>query len=137
MMHPQLAFVDAPYAAIAPLGVVILPVRIHASSIHSLIVKSPLTQATSIINGYLYVWNKPGLKKIVVTGILQDVFDLTTIPKCDDEGNIISESCYNILEDDFNIELSLQPALYKMCVNLLQYPLQIVKDITNDKTAQN
>ena len=49
----QLAFVEEPNAAIAPLKLFMSPALSHASSIHSVSVKFPLRHDTSKIKGFL------------------------------------------------------------------------------------
>lgn len=86
----------------------------------------------SIINEYLYIWNRPNLKLIKVEGIWEDITKWADIPSCNDE----EQPCFNIYDDDFGIDEDYKLQVYKLVFEMLKIPLSIIQDATNDSNAE-
>lgn len=84
----------------------------------------------SQVNGYIYFWNLPlNLKVVEIYGLWSNVSDLADIPCNDDSG---STTCYNVIDSDFPVDEELSHIMYKKAIELLQIPMQVVQDKTND-----
>lgn len=82
----------------------------------------------SIINNYLYIWNRPDLQFVKVTGVWEDPTKWSEIPDCTGELDV----CYNILTDDYPLDTDDQNMVYKMSIEMLGIPLKLQYDQTND-----
>lgn len=87
----------------------------------------------SIINDYLYIWNAPQQLKVVeISGIFSDPTELVDIPNCNPVTGTPTGLCFDILSSEYPLQLEYSLAVYQECLKLLQIPLQIQTDITND-----
>ncbi len=83
----------------------------------------------SQVNGYIYFWNLPlNLKVVEINAIWADVTKLIDIPCNDTTGG----NCYSLVDSDFPVDEELTHIVYKKAMELLQIPLQVVQDKTND-----
>lgn len=86
----------------------------------------------SIINSYLIIWNAPlTLKVILVSAIWSEVTDLETIPNCSSTGEPQGQ-CYDPLSSLYPLPDEYAQAAYKRLFELLNIPLQLPQDQTND-----
>lgn len=90
----------------------------------------------SIINDYLVVWNKLGLKAVLVKGIWEDISEWTTIPQCDVDGNFTEPDCYDILSKDFPISETMKDAIYDFVLAKIKIAKQLPSDRTNDSNNE-
>lgn len=87
----------------------------------------------SIINGYLYIWNASKKLKIVqVSGIFSDILELQNIPNCD--GTLNQPTCYNPLTQPYPLQDEYTYATYSKAFQLLNIPMAIQQDLTNDSS---
>lgn len=91
----------------------------------------------SIIGRKIVIFNAPKKWKAVqVEGIFEDPTQWAGITLCDKEtGEDTGISCFKVLEDEFPIDSELELPMYQMALQLLQIPLQILEDRTNDSSA--
>lgn len=86
----------------------------------------------SIINRKLIIWNAPlTLKVILISAIWSDVTELESIPNCDPNGNPQGQ-CFDILSSNYPLPDEYAQATYKRLFELLNIPLQLPQDQTND-----
>jgi hypothetical protein len=86
----------------------------------------------SIVNSYLVIWNAPlNLKVVLISGLWSNVLDLQHIPNCSEDG-VESGLCYNPLTTLFPLQEEYVRQAYKMTMELLNAPLQLPQDQTND-----
>lgn len=88
--------------------------------------------AGTIMDGYLYIWNNTKLKLIRVKVVPADPTVFADIPQCNEEGDVVSETCYDVYDQDFYLDEGLRDATYKLALELMKIPLQIPQDQTND-----
>jgi hypothetical protein len=86
----------------------------------------------SIVNSYLILWNVPlVLKAILIVGIWSDITQLGTIPNCSDDGTEHG-ACFNPMDMEYPLQDEYARPAYKMVMELLNIPLQLPQDQTND-----
>lgn len=86
----------------------------------------------SIINSYLILWNVPlTLKVILVTGLWIEVLDLAKIPNCDPSG-VSTGTCFDVYSSMYPLPEEYTAAVYQGVLKLLNVPLQLPQDQTND-----
>jgi len=92
----------------------------------------------SIIRGYIVIWNGDTThivpKAILVAGRFQDPTQWSEIPSCDSNGQVGSDACYDLLNDEFPIETDLVNAAYRRCLELLNISIQIPTDRINEQS---
>lgn len=88
--------------------------------------------AFSIVNRHIVIWNNLDYKAIEVEMVADDETEWAGIKFCDSEGVPTEQDCFNILEDDYPIDSELVEPAYRMVLELLNLPLQIQADQTND-----
>lgn len=86
----------------------------------------------TISNGYLEVYGSELLKYLWVDAPLEDPTALVDWNTC---GSDNTESCYDILSDEFPMEESLIPTLKEMIYKELGISRQMVEDERNDSRA--
>ncbi len=85
----------------------------------------------SNVNGYYYLWNVPlNLKLIEISGVFNNPFDLATIKGCDTNGNN-PNPCFT-LDSMFPLDDFLVDDAYRRAMGLLQIPMSVQQDLTND-----
>lgn len=85
----------------------------------------------SIINGYLYLWNlHKKIKVLQVSGYWSDLMALQNIPNCDP--NNPQNTCFDPLVQPFPLQEEYAHATYLKAFQLLNIPLQVPQDLTND-----
>lgn len=90
----------------------------------------------SIINDYLIIWNALDLKAVLVKGIWEDITQWSSIPECNEDGDIIAPNCYNPLTKDFPISETMKDAIYDFVLAKIKVPKQMVGDETNDSNNE-
>jgi len=94
----------------------------------------------SIIDQFIVLWNANTKhivpKAILVAGRFEDPTLWADIPACDADGNPTNVSCYDPYTEDFPIEGDLIDVCYRMCLELLNLPLQIPSDKLNEQQTQ-
>ena len=94
--------------------------------------RNPTDYYGSIVNGYLVLWNVPAsLKVILVSGIWSDVTQLSTIPNCSVDGEPMGV-CFDTMTTLFPLEDEYARVAYELTLKLLNVPMQIPQDQTND-----
>lgn len=88
--------------------------------------------AASIIDDHLVIWNNKKLKVIKITLLASDPAEFGKIKACNEEGEYVTEECYNIYDQPFYLDVELQDAVYRLALDLMKLPLQIPQDQTND-----
>lgn len=84
----------------------------------------------SNVNGYIYFWNLPlNLKVVQINGLWADMSGIANI-NCND--SMITTPCFDMLEQDFPLDEELADPIYTKAIQLLNIPLQLVSDKTND-----
>lgn len=86
----------------------------------------------SLVNRKIVIWNNLELKAIEVEQISDDETEWAGITMCDKDGNETEESCFDILNDNYPIDSELVDPAYRMVLELLNLPLQLQEDKTND-----
>jgi len=86
----------------------------------------------SIVNNHLIIWNVPlTLKIVLVSGIWTNPLDLINIPNCLEDGTV-TNMCYNPIDSMYPLQDEYAEDAYKMTLGLLNIPLQLPQDQTND-----
>jgi len=86
----------------------------------------------SIVNHYLILWNVPlTLKVISVNGLWTNPIDLVHIPNCLNDGVEVG-TCFDPLTQDYPLEDEYAEDVYMKVLKLLNIPLQLPQDQTND-----
>lgn len=86
----------------------------------------------SIVNNRLIIWNAPlSLKVILISAMLYDPMDASTIPNCDPNGTPVGV-CFDPLTMMYPLQEEYTRAAYEMTLNLLGKSIQIPQDQTND-----
>jgi len=86
-----------------------------------------------IINNKLFIFGSLKLKIVIIEAVWEDPFSLYNVPKCDNTGNILSNNCWNPLEDDFPFERNFDLQLYITALKLLG--IKTIED--NSENGQN
>lgn len=88
----------------------------------------------TIYNEYLYLIGYPdnALKALLVEMILEDPSQADEITLCDTNGVPQDETCFNPLEDTFQIDGHLIGAMIEMTLKTLAIPLALPEDVSND-----
>jgi len=99
-------------------------------------IKKTTEYIASILNGYIYFWNLPhNQKAIEIVGLFSNPLELSDIPSCNPLSGEVSGQCYNTQTSEFPLEEEYKLMVYKLCMQVLQIPLQISQDVTNDSNA--
>lgn len=86
----------------------------------------------SLINERLVIWNAPlSLKVISVNGLWSNPIELSTIPNCSSDGSEVGV-CYDPLTQLYPLEDSYAEDAYLAVLKMLNIPLQLPQDQTND-----
>jgi len=89
--------------------------------------------AFSIVNKRVVIWNNLTLPAIEVEEIAEDETEWAGIHLCDpDTGEDTTETCFDVQKDDYPIDAELVEPSYRMVLELLNIPLQLQEDKTND-----
>lgn len=88
----------------------------------------------SIVNSYLIIWNAPlSLKVVLISAIWSDVVDLSTIPNCNADGDVVG-TCYDPLTTPYPLPEEYSRPVYEMVLKFLSISLQLPQDQTNDSS---
>ncbi len=88
--------------------------------------------AGSIVDGKLIIWNNKKLKVAKLTLLAADPAVFGDIPVCNNEGEYVTNECYNVYDQDFYLDEELKDAVYRLSLDLMKITLQIPQDQTND-----
>ena len=89
--------------------------------------KNPMA---SIVNRRIIVWNNLKFKAINVGAIWEDISQWDGKDLCDSEGEITD--CFDFYNEEFVLDPEFEYDVYRMVANVLNLPLQLVEDNTND-----
>lgn len=86
------------------------------------------------IDGYYYLIGYPNnsLKVLLISLVPVDPIELYDIPKCDNSGKVIEDSCLDIRLDTFNIEPKLCLSIIDEAFNKIVNSDRLPEDITNN-----
>lgn len=90
----------------------------------------------SIINDYLVIWNKLNLKAVLVKGLWEDVSEWAQIPQCNEDGDIVAPTCFDIYTKDFPLSESMKDAAYDIVLSKLGFTKKLMADTTNDSNNE-
>lgn len=86
----------------------------------------------SIVNSKLVIWNAPlNLRVVLISGLWSNVLDLQTVYNCSESGQV-TNVCFDPLTSTFPLQEEYVRQAYKMTLDLLNAPLQLPQDQTND-----
>lgn len=88
----------------------------------------------SLINQKIIIWNTLDMKAIIVSGVWEDETEFDGITLCEEEGEETTNDidCFNLDETQFKIDADLIDYIHTEVMQMLQVPLQITSDNTND-----
>ena len=98
-------------------------------------VKKNKTNA-SIINDYLVIWNNKTLKSVLLKGIWEDITQWSSIPMYNDDCELVAQTCYDPLVQDYPLSESFKNDAYDMVLEKLFRSKQLLSDDTNDSNNE-
>lgn len=88
----------------------------------------------TIIGDYLYVFNELHKEYVMIRGVFEDPFELSTITTCGDNNDT---ACYDLVSQEFPLDGDLNQAMYKMVAEMLSITFGTAPDETNDARSNN
>jgi hypothetical protein len=83
----------------------------------------------------IYITGSTSLKVVMFIAITFDPIELSSLPKCNSEGDVISDSCFNPETEDFPMDQELYEDIEAMLIQKLVTLYQIPQDTQNNDNS--